>query len=377
MTNTKKIILFSILVLAVLLILPNISNASTEIPVTDEADLVEAIKTDGAVITLQNDITLDTTALEVYTNVTINGNGHSIIGKSTMVGVSSPNNKSIVTAMPGAEITLSNVIIENAIKYGVQAYTGGTVTLNGVTINNCGFGGVLINGGTVIVNELSLGLNGTGANNGIEMDKGTGVSESPTLIMDGRLSTTQKENVVRILSDSNITNSNDTVNKIFVSDNSVILADANNNVIAEGAVEGGAVNEEVQKVILTIVTSNAKKEIVIDKNATITKDMIESYINLADNEVIDGCYTDNTYSIEFNFDTTVDADTTIYVKVSTVVNNEEEQPSTTPTEQEQPTVEEGEKDETPKTGVVSCLGIATGIIVLSTIAIIVLKRKNA
>lgn len=366
MNKTMKVVLFSILVLAVLLIIPNISNAAT--PIIDEDSLISAIDeaTSGTTITLNDNIELSNPILIDGKTITIDGNGFKVEAASTWTSTSG-NQTMFTSSNTGTKLTLKNITLQGGPKYGVQAYNGGAVVLNGVTINNCGFGGVLINGGTVTINNLSLGFNGTSANNGIEMDQGSNIQTEPVLVMDGTLSTTQSKNVVRVLSTSNITNTETTKSKVFVSGNSVILADANNNIVAEGAVEGGAVNEEVQKVILTVIAGNMKKEVVIDKDSTITKAMIESYIKLADNEVVDGYYTDDTYSVEFNFDTVISEDTTIYAKVSTVSNEEEQQT----------TVKEGEKDETPKTGVENYVGIAAGVVVLATIAIITLKRKNA
>lgn len=390
MRKTTKLVLFAILLLAVLLIVPNISNAAEgDRTVYDETGLYNAIKEQVATITLGNDITLSEHALEVYHDLTIIGNGNAIIGTSTIVGESSPSNKTLITAMAGSNITLENVILEDSPKYGVQAYNGGTVVLDGVTINNCAFGGVLINGGIVTVKDLSLGFNGTNTNNGIEMDKGSVVTSEPTLIMQGTLSTTQSENVVRVLSEANVSNAMGTTNKIFVSGNSVVLTDANNNVLAEGAVDGGSVNEEVQKVILTIVSNGVNVEVVVDANSTISKELLDNNVALLEGQVVDGYYTDDTYSTEFSFDTVLTDDTTVYAKVSTETTSEEptttpgdeEESITTPNGEEQSTteevVEQGEKDETPKTGVVSYIGIAALVAIGSTIAVISLKRKNA
>ena len=378
MRNTMKIVLFSILVLAVLFIVPNISNASSA-SVETEDDLLNAMDTKATTIELSNNITLTKKALEFTYDVTIIGNGYSIIGTDTIQGVSSPSNKTLITAMSGSTVTLENMTLANSPKYGVQAYNGGVVVLDGVTINNCGFGGVLINGGSVTIKDLSLGYNGTGANNGIEMDKGTDVTEEPTLTMQGILTTTQKENVVRILTESNVANAMGTTSKIYVSGNTVVLTDSNDNVLAEGAVEGGSVNEEVQKVILTIVSNGVNVEVAVNANSTVSKELLDSNVALLQGQVVDGYYTDEAYSTEFNFDTVLVADTTIYAKVSTKTTSDEE--NTTVSEGEQATSgeesEQGEKDDTPKTGVASYLGIAVGIVVLSTIAVVSLKRRNA
>lgn len=285
----------------------------------------------------------------------------------------------LITAIAGGKVTLQNLTLSNAPKYGIQAYDGGTVVLDGVTINNCGFGGVLINGGTVTVKNLSLGFNGASANNGIEMDKGSAVSITPTLIMQGKLSTNQNTNIVRILSSAKVKNASSTSNKIFVSANKIVLTDSNNIIVAEGAIEGGSVNAEVQKVILTIVSNNKKTKVILDTNSKISKSLLGSSITLLEGQVVEGYYTDDTYTTEFDFDTLLTADTTVYAKISTATTSKKD-PTTTP--EEHPTTNEaaegkGEKDETPKTGITSYVGVVGLIAIVSTVGIIYLKRKNA
>ena len=56
---------------------------------------------------------------------------------------------------------------------------------------------MLVNGGNVEVRDLHLGYNGTGANNGIEIDKGAAATNNPTLTMNGTLTSESNQNVVR------------------------------------------------------------------------------------------------------------------------------------------------------------------------------------
>ena len=378
MKNTVKIVLFVVLVLAILFILPNISNASGDtVTVETEDQLLDAIADQASTIALADNITLTKYSLEFNYDVTIIGGGYTIIGTDTIQGVSSPSNKSLIVANPGATVTLQGISLIDSPKYGVQAFNGGSVILNGVYINNCAYGGVLINGGTVTVKSLSLGSNGTGSNNGIEMDMGSTVIE-PSLIMQGTLSTDQATNVVRILSEANVANAAGTSNKVFVSGNSVLLTDANNNVLAEGAVEGGSVNEDIRKVILTIVANDVAVDVVVDANSAVSKDVVDSNVALSQGQVVDGYYTDADYSTEFNFDTVLTADTTIYAKVSTASTSED---PTTPADEEEAVAEEvageGEKDETPKTGVANYIGVAAIVAVLATTAVVTIKRRNS
>src|SRR5699024_9785767 len=119
--------------------------------------------------------------------------------------VASPNNKTLVTALYGAKINLVNVKLEDSPKYGVQAYDGAHVVLDGVTISNCNYGGVLANGGTIEIVDLNLEKNGTTANNGIEISTSKYITSGnvATLIMNGKLSSTETENVIYFASDEN------------------------------------------------------------------------------------------------------------------------------------------------------------------------------
>ena len=105
-------------------------------------------------------------------------------------------------------------------------------------INGNGFGGILVNAGTLEIKSLSLGKNGNPSNNGIEIAKGSGVvgDNKPILIMNGTLTSTETENVIFLAeNDSLITfevrNTDTTTNKILVQGQRVVLTDANGNII--------------------------------------------------------------------------------------------------------------------------------------------------
>ena len=86
-----------------------------------------------------------------------------------------------------------------------------------------------------------------------------------------------------------------------------------------------------------------------------------------DNQVVDGFYTDANFANAFDFNNPITADTTVYAKISKV---ETTIPETTPE------VNNGVKDETPKTGVQNYLGIAVLTILFSVIAIATINKKN-
>lgn len=228
-----KVLLIILLAIS-LLIIPNISNA-TERTASDERSLISAISsaTDGDVINLTKDITI-TAPIEVSgKSITINGNNHSITAGYT--GTS--GNKTILsTVSTGSVIKLKNITLKNSPKYGVQAYDGGKIILNQVTLTNNAYGGVLVNGGTVEIINLSL----IGNKTGIEISKSKSITSNnePTLIMNGKLSSDSANNVIHLANDPNdntkkfvIENTDNTENKILASGNKVVVTDVNNNIL--------------------------------------------------------------------------------------------------------------------------------------------------
>ena len=373
MKKTIKLIIFLIALLLITLIFPNMSNAQTR-TVTDEETLINAINEAdyGDTISIENNITV-TKPIVIAKELIINGNGYTITGSSDWTSTS--GNQTMFTAQQSnAKLTLRNINLENGPKYGVQSYDGATVILDNVSITGFKYGGVLANGGTVEVVNLHLGFNGTDNNNGIEIDKGTAATNYPTLIMNGTLTSDSNKNVVRVaengtLTEFTITNTTNTVNKVAISGNTLVLTDENNNVISETTVPDSATaNTDTQNIIITLITTNGKvSKIVAESGKTITADFLKSHIELQENYVIDGYYTDEQYTTEFDFNKTLDADTTIYAKISMVE-------TTVPEEPQQP--ETPVKDETPKTGIENYLGLAILTILLSATIIVSMRKKE-
>ena len=357
----------AILTLAV--VVPNISSAATF--VTDESTLRSTIESAdyGATITLQNDITV-TQPIVIAKELTIDGNGHTITGSSDWTSTS--GNQTMFTAQfSDAKLTLKNIKLVNGPKYGVQSYDGATVILDDVSITGFRYGGVLANGGNVEVKNLHLGYNGTGANNGIEIDKGAAATNNPTLTMNGVLTSESTENVVRAaenghLTEFTVTNTENTTNKVLIAGDKVVLTDENNNVISETEVPDNATaNADEQNVVITLIANGETNKIVVKEGETITEEFLKSHIKLTEDYTVEGFYTDENYTISFDFSKAIDTDTTIYAKTAKV---EDEEPT--------PVVPEPEKDETPKTGVENYLGIAVSVAILSTVAIIFTKKKE-
>ncbi len=200
------------------------ANAATG--VANEAELTAALEAGGE-IELTSSITV-TTPLIVSKDVTIKGNGNTITSTIAAGG----GNRTIISALNSATLTLENIILKDSPKYGVQAYDGGKVVLDGVTIQNCNFGAVLINGGTVTVKDVTL----EGNKAGIEFGKGLNVTGEPALVMDGTIDTTKQTDALYIDNDQVdkfvVENTATTVNKAVLVGDVVAINDADGKQIA-------------------------------------------------------------------------------------------------------------------------------------------------
>lgn len=373
MKNTIKIATVFAVIIALLLIIPNKASATTK-EVKDEESLTSAISSadSGDTISIQNNITI-TKPIVIAKELIIDGNDYTLTGSSDWTSTS--GNQTMFTAqLSDAKLTLKDINLMNGPKYGVQSYDGATVILDNVNITGFKYGGVLVNGGNIEVINLHLGYNGTGANNGIEIDKGAYATNNPTLTMNGTLTSDAKENVVRAADNGHLTeftieNTENTTNKIFVTDGAVVLTDEYNNVISETVLPDTITpNVDKEKVFVTIMYNDKSIKTVVNKDEKITAELVKSHIVIEDNYRIDGLYADAEYKTEFDFNNAITTDTTIYAKISEV-------PTEEPEKEPEEVVEE-EKDDTPKTGVNSYLGLATFIIALSVAGIIFTKKRN-
>ena len=134
---------------------------------------------------------------------------------------------------------------------------------------------------------MHLGYNGTGSNNGIEIDKGASATNNPTLVMNGVLITDTNENTIRVaenghLTDFTITNTSNTTNKVVLSGDKVVLTDKDNNVIAESTIPDKATpNVDIQKVVVSLVVNDKTYKIAVDSGSTLTEDMLKSHIDVS------------------------------------------------------------------------------------------------
>ncbi len=376
MKKTVKIMLILTFALLALLCIPSFSNAAATETATDESTLKSAIENvdDGGTVEIQNNITV-TGPIVIQKKLTIDGNGYTISGSTDWTSTS--GNQTMFTAQLGAgHLTLKDIDLNNGPKYGVQAYDGATVILNNVSITGFRYGGVLVNGGNLEIIDLHLGTNGTGANNGIEIDKGASATNNPTLTMNGTLSSDSTENVVRPADNGNlteftVTNTENTTNKIVIAGDKVVLTDENNKVISESSIPDNVTSNtnEAKKVIVTlIIGGEAAKQITVDEGATITADLLKADVKIEEGYEIEGFYTEQEYKNKFDFDTKLTEDTTIYARIAEIKAEEPEKPT-------EP-APEPEKDDEPKTGVESYLGVAVMAIVAS-VAGLYFVRKTA
>ena len=368
MKNLKTILLVSALLIAAIILVPNFCHAESS-NVDSEDTLINAINSESEDITivLTKDIELTHPIEIVDKTVTINGGGFTIT-RDTDNWSSIGNNGTLITAGEGAKLTLSNLQLTNSAKYGVQSYNGGYVVLDGVTISNCEYGAVLVNAGTVEVKNLSLKRNGGDSNNGIEIAKGYSVStgdNKPTLIMNGTLSSTEKDNVIFLaindkLTEFEVSNTETSENKILLSGNKVVVTDENNNILYESNERSDLkIDAEtfVENITITVHLNDKTIPIRLAPNGTLTIEQLQSQIDLASlsltNYTIDGFYADAEFKTQFDFTKTITANTDIFVKLT-----------------------EKPKDVTPKTGVQDYTGIAALISAISIISLVILKRKE-
>lgn len=398
MSRTVKIALLFAIVLLALLLVPGISNAATINVPEDNANLFEAVKgaNDGDVINITENVELSQ-VMEIYKDITINGNGNMVTAAEGMLGgESSPsNNFSMVTVMPGAEVILTDLGLENSPKYGVQVYDGGRVTLDGVTVKSCAYGGVLVNAGTIEIKDLALEANGADNANGVEISKGKSIEGStnvPNVIMNGTLTATNQTGVVRIADDANdattevrFENTENTVNKILIDDKTLVVTDENNDILYTSEIKNDVQtsgDEYLEDFNVTLYFAETDETVVftVSEGTALTAAEVEAKIDLAklglaDYEV-DGLYADEKFETEFDFSAVISEDTSIYVKLAKVADvpgEPTDKPGTDdPTQGGNNTEEEIEN---PQTGDNLFVYIATGVVAIVALGVVLKIKK--
>lgn len=207
-----------------------IVSVSAATSVKTEEELNAAILNGGSIV-LENDITI-TKPIELFKDTEISSlNGYTLDGTGMSLN---GKNGSILAAH--AKLTLDNVNLKGAAKYGVQAYENGDVTLNGVTISNCEWGAVLVNGGQVVINGLVMDSNAWG----IEFAKGENVTGNPALVMDGTIYVNNQPDAITVdetqVDKFLIENTEASTNKIVLEDNKLLVKDDSGKTVVESKV---------------------------------------------------------------------------------------------------------------------------------------------
>ncbi len=376
MKKICKILLLLYIMLFSLILIPSFSKATTYTVNTSEELLnkIQEAQT-GDTISLGTNIALTAPIGISDKNLIINGNGFTI-SRDTENWSNDGQNGTLITAGNGSTLTLNNLNLRGAAKYGVQAYNGGNVILNKVTIGNCEYGGILVNGGTIEIIDLTLYKNREGENVGIEIGKGTEVTNTPKVIMNGTISSTETKNVLYLaendqLDEFEVDNKEGTVDKILLDDNKVVITNEYNEVLFESnenddvSING---TEYVENVIVTINLGDKAVEVGVEPGTTLSKERATSAIDLEDlglsNYVLNGFYSDEALTKVFDFKTPITKATVIYAKLDLK-------------EPEAPSTPVAPKDETPKTGDNTiALEISFALLVFSTLCALILKRKE-
>ncbi len=171
------------------------SNNVAKIGDTEYATLAEAIyaATSGSEIKLLNDADV-VNPIVISKNLQIDGDNHSI--NATYTG--SNGNQTILTVSGSSNVlTIKNATISNSPKYGVQAYSGGKVILNSVMFADNAYSGVLVNGGTLVI-EGNVSISG-GNGVGIELAKGNNVTSEPTVEVGAKVEVVGSNDLSKVI----------------------------------------------------------------------------------------------------------------------------------------------------------------------------------
>lgn len=160
-------------------------NGQTVYANNSEAMLAALCNTQGATeIALGGNINLEN-PLKITQPVAVNGNGHELTVTKDITGVSGYGNA--VTVEAGG-VMLSNLTVNanNNAKYAVHVYGAQNVTLDKVTAVNGNYNGVLVNGATVTMKDMTFRNNGGSKEmGGIELGKGINVQNTPKVTLEG------------------------------------------------------------------------------------------------------------------------------------------------------------------------------------------------
>lgn len=382
MNYTKKILLLVIILIGMLLLIPNICNAAS-FSVSDEATLRDAISklssSEANTITLTKSITISDPLPDITKDVTINGDGFTISGDENWYNSKKNGNQSIITSTEGTLI-LKNIILKHGPKQGAQAYGNGTLILDGVTISDCKYTGLIANGGKIEIRDLNLYTNA-----GIEVGKSTTnqATTNPNIVMNGTLKTISKVLIYEdptTKSPLTIINEEGSKNKLFITNDSIFITDSNNAIIYETKNNGNIeINNpdmaEENFVTVNINYNELSKKLVVTKNDTLSKYDLSDVKNIEGKVFANFVKGDNEI---FSEDTPITEDielTAVYKEQETQSPSNPEEETQSPNNPEETPSLNNQKDQTPKTGNQSYLRLALVTLAISILSIIALKRK--
>ena len=201
----KSILALLLAVLMVASLLPAAALADGEIETM--AELQDALNSaqQGDTVTMKGDVTVSNTSLSDITSavitvpagVTLDGDGHKIIadGESWVQRTNDKgktvNANHILGVSNGSTVKDLTIVGTAHSKSGIHAYMcTEEVTLNNVTIENCGEAGMIVNGSKVAATNLTTSGNAWGA---VNVDKGSNVTTAATFkLVSGNLTENTK-----------------------------------------------------------------------------------------------------------------------------------------------------------------------------------------
>lgn len=275
--KVKKLVSFMALALA-LVPMVNVNAAETAgIKVGTEQELRDALLQQDESVVLTSNIEVNA-PLYVDVNKVINGEGFTISASDAFANDGA--NGSLLTVTQNGNVTLNNVTLDGAVKYGLQVYNGGSAVIKKATITNSGFGAILINGGTLSVTDLTM----NGNTFGIEFGKGTNVTSEPSLVMDGKISGNQVDLLVLATNDNLgkvvVENTPNSEMKLAVDGKKLVLKDKDGKVVATSNEAKDEVVVEGEEVVVPTPTPTPTPDNTPSENPN-TNDGIMTYITLA------------------------------------------------------------------------------------------------
>ena len=143
----------------------------------------------GDTVVLLDDVTLDgqnvgnnSGILTITNNITLDGNGKTITAENVSANAATAAGPSMINIQGGAKVTVKNLTIDGAgtdnsvttdnTKHGLNVYGAGTeITVENVTIKNGNGYGIVVNGAKATINGLTTENNGWG---GVNVDSKSG-----------------------------------------------------------------------------------------------------------------------------------------------------------------------------------------------------------